>query len=154
MRSRFSFIAVHIIFPLLLGGLIYVCWRDHNLPMFRWFDLAGLGPLVKQLRIAAAPLRDRLPFWFRFSLPDAMWVYSLTAFMTLVWKDVDSRTKALWISMGLLFGAGSELGQLAGYVPGRFDMFDFVFCVCAAGLAVLFTSKRFSFKRSMNEAAT
>jgi hypothetical protein len=56
--------------------------------------------------------------------------------------------------MGLLLGAGSELGQLAGYVPGRFDMFDFVFCVCAAGLAVLFTSKRFSFKRSMNEAAT
>ena len=141
-------------FPLLLGGLIYVGWRDQNLPMFRWFDLVGLGPLVQQLRVATAPLKDRLPFWFRFSLPDAMWVYALTAFMMLVWKEASSRMKVLWISMGLLLGAGSELGQLAGYVPGRFDIFDFVLCICAAGLALVFTSRSINFKRSMNEAAT
>ena len=154
MRSRFAFIGIHIMFPLLLGGLIYACWRDQNLPMFRWFNLAGLGPLVQQLRVAAAPLQDRLPFWFRFSLPDAIWVYALTAFMMLVWKEASSRMKALWISMGLFLGAGSELGQLAGYVPGRFDIFDFVLCICAAGLALVFTSRRINFKRSMNEAAT
>ncbi len=154
MRARLSFIAVHIVSPLLLGGLIYACWRDQNLPMFRWFDLAGLAPLVEKLRIATAPLLVKLPFWFQFSLPDALWVYALTAFMALIWKGRDSRLKLVWLSMGLLLGAGSELGQLAGLVPGVFDPFDFFFCLCAAALALAFTPKSISHQRSMNDAAT
>jgi hypothetical protein len=154
LRSRFAFIAVHIIFPLLLGGLIYICWRDQNLLMFRWFDLAGLEPLIAKLRIATTPLQVKLPIWFQFSLPDALWVYALTAFMALVWKGRDSRLKFAWLSMGLLLGAGSELGQLAGLVPGVFDPFDFFFCLSAAGLALVATSKSITRQRSMNEAAT
>jgi hypothetical protein len=153
MRSRFAFIAVHIVFPLLLGGLIYACWRDHNLPMFRWFELAGLDPLVEKLRIAAAPLQVNLPVWFQFSLPDALWVYALTTFMALVWKGRASRLRFVWLSIGLLLGAGSELGQFAGLVPGVFDPFDFFFCLCAAGLALAITSKSINPQRSTNDAA-
>jgi len=154
MRSRFAFIAVHILFPLLLGGLIYACWRDQNLPMFSWFHLAGLAPLVAKLRTAAAPLQVKLPMWFQFSLPDGLWVYSLTAFMALVWKGRDSRLKFVWLSMGLLLGAGSELCQLSVLVPGVFDPFDFFFCLSAAGLALAATSKSIAHQRSIDEAAT
>ena len=153
-RATLSFLLRHVILPLLVGCFIYVCWRDFDLPMFRWFELVGMGPLVHQLRIFTAPLQVRLPFWFQFSLPDAMWVYALTAFMALVWKGTTSWVRVFWMSMGLLLGAGSELGQLAGVVPGTFDPNDFVLCVFAACLALVFTSERMRFRRSINEVAT
>lgn len=146
--------AVHVVLPILVGGLIYVCWRDYTLPMFRWFELAGGAPLVQQLRMTTTPLHAGLPSWFEYSLPDAMWVYALTAFMVLVWKGTNSRIRPVWISAGLLLGAGSELGQLAGFVPGSFDPSDFFLCVFAAGLALVLTSERISFKRSINDVAT
>ncbi|SRR5258705_3754801 len=154
MKSRASFILLHVILPLLVGGMIYACWRDYNLPMFRWFDLAGIGPLVHQLRVTTAPLQVKLPFWFQFSVPDAMWTYALTAFMALVWRGAQSWSRPIWISMGLLLGAGSELGQLAGIVPGSFDASDLVLCVCAAMLALMFTSRSNNFQRSTDDAAT
>jgi hypothetical protein len=122
--------------------------------MFRWFEMVGVGPVVQQLRITMMPLQAGLPSWVEYSLPDAMWVYSLTAFMALVWKGTNFRVRAIWISAGLLLGAGSELGQLAGYVPGSFDASDFLLCVFAAGLALVLTSERMTFKRSINDVAT
>jgi hypothetical protein len=154
MRSRVSFILFHVVLPLLVGGLIYACWRDYTLPMFRWFELVGVGPVVQQLRITTMPLAAGLPSWVEYSLPDAMWVYALTAFMALVWKGTNFRVRAIWLSAGLLLGAGSELGQLAGYVPGSFDVLDFFVCVFAAGLALVLTSERISLKRSLNDIAT
>ena len=154
MRSRVVFVLLHIFLPLLVGGLIYACWRDYTLPMFRWFELIGVGPVVQQLRVTTMPLQAGLPSWVEYSLPDAMWVYALTAFMALVWKGTNFRVRVIWISAGLLLGAGSELGQLAGYVPGSFDASDFFLCVFAAGLALVLTSDRISFKRSMNDVAT
>src|SRR6266550_20385 len=154
MRSRVSLMSFHVLLPLLVGGLIYACWRDYTLPMFRWFELVGVGPVVQQLRITTTPLQARLPYWVEYSLPDAMWVYALTAFMALVWKGTNFRVRAIWISAGLLLGAGSELGQLAGYVPGSFDASDLFLCVISAGLALVLTSERITFKRSMNDVAT
>jgi len=154
MRSRVSFMLFHVVLPLLVGGLIYACWRDNTLPMFRWFEVVGIGPFVQQLRITTAPMQAALPSWFEYSLPDAMWAYALTAFMATVWKGTNFRVRAIWISAGLLLGAGSELGQLAGYVPGSFDASDFLLCVCAAGLALVLTSERIISKRSMNDVAT
>ncbi len=144
----------HVLLPLLVGGLIYACWRDYTLPMFRWFELVGVGPVVHQLRITTTPLQAGLPYWVEYSLPDAMWVYALTAFMAIVWKGTNFRVRAIWISAGLLLGAGSELGQLAGYVPGSFDASDLFLCVISAGLALVLTSERITFKRSMNDVAT
>ena len=147
-------VLLHVVLPMLVGSLIYACWRDYTLPMFRWFELAGVGPVVQQLRIAATPMQAGLPAWVEYSLPDAIWVYALTAFMALVWKGTNFRVRAMWISAGLLLGAGSELGQLAGYVPGSFDASDFFLCVFAAGLALVLTSERISFKRRQNDVAT
>jgi len=154
MRSRVSFILLHVVLPLLVGGLIYACWRDYTLPMFRWFELMGVGPFVQQLRITMTPLQAGLPSWVEYSAPDAMWVYALTAFMALVWKGTNFRVRAIWISAGLLLGAGSELGQLAGFVPGSFDAWDLFLCVLAGVLALVLTSERISFKRSTNDVAT
>ncbi|HEY3025407.1 MAG TPA: hypothetical protein VGJ55_04560 [Pyrinomonadaceae bacterium] len=154
MKLRFSFLALHVLLPVLAGGLIYICWRDPDLFMFRWFGAVGLGTLLNDLRAAVAGAQPSLPRWFLYCLPDGLWVYALTAFMMRVWGGTRSSVLAIgWISLGLVIGAGSELGQLAGIVPGAFDRVDLFFSVFAAGLAIFFTSINSTIKRSFNEAS-
>ena len=145
---------MHVILPLLVGGLMYVCLRDPNLRMFQWFDFIGAGSLVTRLRFTAAPLQNTIPFWIQFSVPNALWVYSLTAFMSLVWSGTDSRTKPFWLSLGLLFGAGTEFGQALNLVPGSFDIIDLSLCVIATPLALLTSSYLPLIKRRLNDVAT
>lgn len=154
MKPRFSFTALHVWLPILAGGLIYICWRDPDLLMFRWFRAVGLGNMVNHLRAAAVASQPSLPRWFVYCLPDGLWVYALTAFMARVWGGSGSSVFAMaWISLGLVIGAGSELGQLAGIVPGAFDRVDLLFSGFAAALAIFFSSIDSTIKRSLNEAS-
>ncbi|HXM36155.1 MAG TPA: hypothetical protein VN920_13265 [Pyrinomonadaceae bacterium] len=150
-RLKKSFLLLHCALPLLFGGLIYVCWRDPGLLMFKWFRALGCEPLILQLRLATAATRPALPFWFVYSLPDGLWAYALTAFMAHVWSGSRaSFLKLACLSAGPVLGAGSELGQLAHLVPGSFDWTDFVFYLLAGALALLAVSRSNS-RRSINE---
>jgi len=147
-QRRFSFFAVHLALPILLGGVIYVCWREPNLLMFTWLRALGLESIVERLRFLAAPARNFIPHWMIYSLPDGLWVYALTAFTLLVWRDTDSSwMRVLWCSLGFLLGAGIELGQLAGIVPGTFDYGDLIVCLIAPAAALLFTSRKLVFSK-------
>lgn len=136
------------------GGLVYICWRDPNLLMFRWFSAIGLEPSIDWLRLGTASVQTALPHWLVYSLPDGLWVYALTALMILLWRGVHSLPlKIFWLSLGLLLGAGSELGQLAGVLPGAFDPVDLVICLVAFGAALLFTSRKSTLERTLNETS-
>ena len=143
MRRRLFFLSIHVLLPLVVGGLVYVCWRDPNLLMFKWFGALGLEPAIQSLRIGTSAAQTAVPHWAIYSLPDGLWVYALTALMIHLWRDVHSLPlKIAWLSMGMLLGAGSELGQLAGVLPGAFDPMDLLVCLAAPAAALLFTSRR------------
>jgi hypothetical protein len=136
---------------MLLGGVIYILWRDPALLMFKWFRVLGLEPLVLQLRLESSAVEPVLPRWILYSVPDGLWVYALTAFMAHAWAGSPSSPfKTFWLSLGLVLGAGSELGQLAHVVPGTFDWTDFLICLAAASLALVWAARNNS-KRSLNE---
>lgn len=142
---------LNVLLPITAGGLIYLCWRDPNLLMFRWISALGLQTVVGHLRLAVSVNPATLPHWFIYSLPDGLWVYALTAFMGQIWWESPTTWPRLfWISLGLVIGAGSELGQLAGVVPGAFDILDLCFSIFAAVAAFLIISLKT--KRSLNES--
>jgi hypothetical protein len=142
-KRRQSFVA-HVFVPIFIGGLIYICWREPDLLMFRWLRTLGLETFTNSLRSFTAPEHKYLPYWFIYSLPDGLWVYALTTFMLHLWRKTDSLpTKVFWCSLGFILGAGAELGQLAGVVPGTFDLGDLVVCLIAPAAALLFTSPKF-----------
>lgn len=152
MRRKLFFFSIHVLLPLLGGGLVYICWRDPNLLMFRWLRAIGLEPSIDWLRVGTASAQTALPHWLVYSLPDGLWVYALTALMILLWRGVHSLPlKISWLSLGLLLGAGSELGQLAGVLPGAFDPVDLLVCLIAPAAALLLTSGRLVLNRSVNE---
>lgn len=151
MKHKHAFLSLHVLVPLLIGGLIYICWRGPDLLMFGWFKAIGLEPLVIKLETAGTGVAPLLPSWIIFSLPDGLWVYALTAFFVRVWSGIKaSRIRTLFLSLSLVLGAGSELGQLAHLVPGTFDWIDFAFYLSAAVLAFYFASGKHP-ERSSNE---
>lgn len=154
MRRKLFFLSIHVLLPLVAGGLVYICWRDPNLLMFKWFGALGLEPSIESLRIATSAAQTAVPHWLIYSLPDGLWVYALTALMVLLWRGTDTLpVKMFWLSMGLLLGAGSELGQLAGVLPGAFDPIDLLVCLVAPAAALLLTSRRLILNRSLYETS-
>ena len=106
-----------VIFPLLIGGLIYILFRADSLLMFRWFDNLGLGKTIIALRQFNHG-QFNLPAWTIFSLPDALWIFSFTNFMLITWRDKFSGQSVLWIFIAPTIGVLSEIGQAFHFVRG------------------------------------
>lgn len=134
---KVRFFILHVLSPIVVGGLIYICWRNPSLIMFDWYHQISLGSVVSQIR-ASAPI-NCIPIsgWILYSLPDALWVYSLTMFMAFIWsKPKSSIMRSIWLGTGFLFGIGIELCQFAGFVQGTFDPTDILLCCLAAATAL------------------
>lgn len=132
-----------IVAPLLAGSAIYLLWRERSLLMFAWVDAAGLGPGLDAARAATAAAGARLPRWVLYSLPNGLWIFSLNAALLQVWGGGPGLSRGLWLTVALALGAGAELLQLAGLLPGSFDPMDLAVCFVAAALPIAL----FSFQR-------
>jgi hypothetical protein len=110
--------------PVILGGLIYLTYRADSLVMFSWFKFLGLTDFVTFLRTDHHLQNLTVPNWVKFSLPDALWLFSFTYIILLLWDFKLNRQSAIWIFLAPTVGLFSELGQLVGIIPGTFDKTD------------------------------
>jgi hypothetical protein len=134
-------VALHVVAPLVVGAAIYVFWRTPE-PMFvSWLREHGVSATIASLREAAAPATAWLPAWMLLYLPDAAWVYSLTAAVALLWSNESSRSRRGWLIGALVFALAYEFGQLIHVTPGLFDPWDLV-VTAAAWLAAMLTLAR------------
>src|SRR5882672_6551915 len=88
---RAAMLSLHVVFPTLLGGAVYLLWRADSLRLFSWLDALGLNKLIQELRSAAYPIRTHLPVWTIFSVPAGLWMYSLVAGLRVIWRHDKSR---------------------------------------------------------------
>ena len=107
---------------LLLGGLVYVIYRDKSLLMFNWFDSIGIGNEIDGLRRLFQG--EGIYGWVKYSLPDGLWLFSYMFIVDAIW---DSERNAM--SMLFLWGLPvvsilSECLQYFGLLPGVFDWMD------------------------------
>lgn len=118
--------------PVFLGGLIYIVYRVKTLIMFDWFEnYSKINDLVIFLRKNLVFKNISIPDWVLFSLPDALWLYSFTYIVLLLWDFKINKQSLLWISFPPLIGLFSELGQLIHIIPGTFDITDLIFLMIA-----------------------
>lgn len=130
-----------VIIPLLIGGLIYILFRADSLLMFRWFDNLGLGKTITALRQFNHG-QFNLPTWTIFSLPDALWIFSFTNFMLIIWRDKFSEQSVLWILIAPTIGVLSEIGQAFHFVRGTFDLIDLTLILIASIIPFITTIKK------------
>jgi hypothetical protein len=131
------------LFTLLLGGLVYISFRQDTLKMFRWFDGINLSAVISELRLLTLPLSDHLPNWFLYSLPDGLWICSYLSVLLVVWDNVISKHNIHWLLLVPMIAIFSEIGQLFKIVPGTFDILDLIFYLGGTVLPILiFTNSK------------
>jgi len=121
--------------PVFLGTFVYLAWREDVLLLFRWVEVFGLNGLLTALRVHTMPMAAELPTWFRFSLPDGLW---LLGFMLLIAGSTASRTgreRLCWLVAPLALALGSEFSQALGLLEGTFDPMDVLCYLAATALA-------------------
>ena len=126
-------IFLHVILPLLTGGLIYILFRADSLLMFRWFDKLGAGDFINSCRQHTVG-QFTLPTWVVYSLPDALWIFSFTSLMIAIWKGKFSIHSVFWVFIAPTIGLLSEIGQAFHFVRGTFDITDLTLILIASTL--------------------
>jgi hypothetical protein len=140
MRTA-KMILIHSILPIILGGLLYILIRPSNLLMFKWFEVIKLTGLFEHIRTVLHPFVVSFPPFIYNSLPDGLWVYSITVCLGLMWLQGTKWERGFFYSAGPIMGFVIEIGQLYNFVPGTFDVTDFVFVLVASIAAVLLVEK-------------
>jgi len=119
-------IILHVITPILIGGIIYILFREGNLRMFSWLYLLGLDSLIYDFRVNIS-LHNQIPDWILYNLPDGIWLYSLTSLMIIIWERESSISKYFWFLIIPILGLSAEFGQSINIVPGTYDKNDLIF---------------------------
>ena len=125
------------ILPLIIGGLIYLTYRTDTLKMFGWFEYIGLSNTVDLFRSNQFLQSLTVPNWIKFSLPDALWLFSFNYILLTLWDFNVTRQSIFWLILAPTVGLFSEIGQLAGIIPGTFDIVDLVLLSIATIIAFL-----------------
>ena len=108
----------------LTGAVIYILFRPTSLLIFRVFKALGLMKAISKIRALTSGIH--LPDFIINCLPNALWVISYIIIMDYLWKDKTEITKLRWAVVVPVIGCVSEYLQLIHYIPGTFDIWDFL----------------------------
>lgn len=127
-------LVLHIISPIFVGSTIYVLFREKTLLMFDWFSYLKLDFIIDSLRNNFYGYRTYIPKSILFSLPDALWVYSFTMFLSIYFKN------RILLSIIFIGSITTEISQL-WFVIGTFDIYDVIYMFALYLIAMYFIKK-------------
>ncbi len=85
----------------------------------------------------------RLPGWFIYSLPDALWMAAAILLILMIW-DFKLYTRSIfWLGLAFLSGLLFELLQAIHLLPGTFDVMDILFLTGGAVFPLIITPVKF-----------
>ena len=133
-------ILFHVLIPMIIGGFIYIIFREKNLLMFNWFDSLGFREIIDFLRFHISE-KYYIPNWLLYNYPDAIWIYSFVSLMLIIWNGVKSNIKFAWLTIAPILGISAEIGQYINIIPGTYDQFDLLFCFLGSLLPFILIKK-------------
>ncbi len=111
-----------LLVPVILGGIIYIVFRSDQLLLFNW--LATIDG-VRTLNNYGNTIH--VFHWFKYSLPDGLWLYSYTSLMLEIWRYRINEQSLFWVFSLPFIALSSEFLQLFKIIPGTFDFIDLIF---------------------------
>lgn len=135
MKNEIAKIGLFGFIPILFGGLIYVVSRAETILFFNCTKAIGIENEIKAIR---GFFKDhQLSEWFKFNLPDLLWVFGFTSVMIVIWKNYKSKIKVFYIVLPLLIGISSELIQFYNPIYGTFDFNDIVCYILGTIMSII-----------------
>ena len=107
---------------LIIGGFIYVGFRDKSLLMFTWFEQLGVGGEVDAIR--GLVNSEGVYGWVKNSLPDGLWLFAYMFLVDAIWNGSKLISSYIFIYSLPFFALLSEFFQYFGLLQGVFDWVD------------------------------
>ena len=139
--NKYLYIIINIFLPIILGGFIYIVYRSEELMLFSWFNYFGLENFIDFFRKNIF-LSSKVPFWFKYNLPDGLWVYSFTSFMLLIWRNEINGNNIFWFFLFPIVACVGEIFQFYKILPGTYDFLDILFYLILGYIPFLFFFKK------------
>ena len=138
-KNRFITISLLSTLAVVVGTLIYVCYRPTTIVAFSWVESAGLTSEVLEIRGAISALVPNMPDVVIHSLPGGLWAFSFALTMGALWNGAPARWSVPFLSLVPLLALGSEIGQGFDVVPGSYDTVDLIFYIVAIAIGFSMT---------------
>lgn len=137
--SSYCFIFLYSFLPLLFGAIIYGLFRKTI-----WINAGVPFIQVKDIALGQSWLESSMTHFVIYTLPDAIWSFSLVIFISALWINKES-SRLFWIFFGFLLGISFEMGQFFGLFKGYFSVDDLITSAIAALLAVQWVFYQFKY---------
>lgn len=137
--KRIKNVLTYVIFPILIGGMIYIVSRSKSLKMFGWFEKINLSNEIGIIRDYFSNVQ--LPNWVIYNLPDLLWTFSFTSLLFIIWNKRIKKENVFYLTFPMGIGVLSEFGQLFLITNGTFDIVDIIFYVFGGLFSILLIGK-------------
>jgi hypothetical protein len=110
------------LFPLFIGGLIYICFRNEDILFFSWMRFLNINySLLRQIELK----NNIISSYIVFSLPNGLWVLS-GLLLLKVFLENEKRLLAIYSIIFIMVSILYEISQLIDIIPGTFDIADII----------------------------
>ena len=120
---------------LIIGGLIYIRYRNESLLMFGWFQGLGLTEYIEDFRSNAE--MPNVYGWVKYNIPAGLWLFAYMFVIDSIWGKDKNNVYLFFLYVLPLLSLVSELMQYAGMLPGTFDFMDLLSYVSSIFLYML-----------------
>jgi len=148
MKRTIVYIIIFVLFPLFIGGFIYLLSRPDSLIMFDWIRKIGLSENIAILR-SKMNITDLLNKRIIYNSPAWIWTFSLTVLLGIIWNYRINKESVLILLIPLMLGVTSEIFQKVGFINGTFDYVD-LFLYMIGGISGLLLIRTINYKHKIN----
>ena len=121
--KRLRIFVLRVVFPLIIGVIIYLLFRPLTLKGYDVFNLQIIG-WIKEIQENYINLRDIIPIWIIYTLPDGLWIFSFTSAMLLLVEN--KKQQVVFSIIPIAMAVFHELSQLMIHNYGTFDLLDLI----------------------------
>jgi hypothetical protein len=109
------------IFPIFIATLIYILFRDENIYLVSILNKGEHLSYIRKILDAWSPIKNILPEWVIYSLPDGLWSISFYSVVSIfIGKEIALTYYLILFLLIILL----EIGQLFNFINGTYDFTD------------------------------
>ena len=141
--KQHMFYALNISASLVIGLIIYLCYRPDTYVSQAVYNLLGISP---DIGVFVKLLPTWLLLFIRNYLADIIWAYALTfTICYILWNQ----NKSMFPIFGIVavFESCIEVSQKVGIMSGTFDWFDIFLEICISALVMLVIKTKYKEKQ-------
>lgn len=136
MRAK-SGIGIISTFAVILGGAIYLLFRNSEIVAVHWLNSLGMDGWIREVRSLELSSNLLIPQWIIYSLPNGLWAIAYAMIISYIWIGHSSWFKWVWLSTIPLLVFGFEMLQYLKILPGTFCLQDLLSASIGMILGVL-----------------